>query len=478
MAKNKAKISLREATHRVLSKLDSQISFQEIVKKILKIRPSNAKKFETSIRNHLRYQEAGKSLIFLKDEMIVPIEQAVRGINIRLVLRRDELIKQRLPLDLFYPLGFFHQGADQLSLIDRNGSALPISFAEGNSGGSIHDVAFDIEQWLKDNPLHQGDHLIIRIEDWKNKRFFLYREPASDYRPEKVRKRNQELADIFYDMLENIRLPSLAIRDAIVTAYARMEGPRGYPTDHWHKVIDEDSRLAMDRGGICYANESCPLDLLPLQARNIEKLQKFIAENFQLEPLPPETIIPEQGEQVYCFKASFRYRANIWRRIEIQGKQTLADLDTILRDAFCHDTADHLSGFWKRIKRGKSGKSFRDIDLGNVTPHKEGEAAGIQIATLKLQPEQQLKYVYDFGDWIDHRLVLEEIISPQKNIKYPRIAAKSKSNYRNCVHCKKNGKDVRATWICFECSQGRKRILVCDDCQEKLHEDHNVDELL
>ena len=65
-------------------------------------------------------------------------------------------------------------------------------------------------------------------------------------------------------------------------------------------------------------------------------------------------ILPKHRKEVYCFKAFFRYRPNLWRRIEIQGKQTLAVFDSILRDAFQHDTGDHLSGFWKRIKQDTS----------------------------------------------------------------------------------------------------------------------------
>jgi hypothetical protein len=48
-----------------------------------------------------------------------------------------------------------------------------------------------------------------------------------------------------------------------------------------------------------------------------------------------------QKTQVYRFKASLWLRKGLWRRIEIQGGQTLADFDRVLRDAFEHDTFDH-----------------------------------------------------------------------------------------------------------------------------------------
>ena len=48
-------------------------------------------------------------------------------------------------------------------------------------------------------------------------------------------------------------------------------------------------------------------------------------------------------EKVYVFKVALKYRKGLWRRIEIKGDQTLADLDHIIRIAFNHDTWDHLT---------------------------------------------------------------------------------------------------------------------------------------
>ena len=39
---------------------------------------------------------------------------------------------------------------------------------------------------------------------------------------------------------------------------------------------------------------------------------------------------------------------------------------------------------------------------------------------LGLAPGDELKYVYDFGDWIEHKITLEAITEPQADVKYPR----------------------------------------------------------
>jgi hypothetical protein len=196
-----------------------------------------------------------------------------------------------------------------------------------------------------------------------------------------------------------------------------------------------------------------------------------------------------QREQVYRFKAHILYRPKIWREIEIQGKQTLADLDIALRDAFNHDSYDHMGGFWKLIPRAAQAKTMdkrsskrqvrhRQIDLGSVNPMGEGDAAEVKIAELGLAVGEQLKYVYDFGDWIEHQLTLRAIESPQSNIKFPREAARNRPEYAYCVECLKKGKQKVAKWICLECTTGpEQEILLCEKCADK-HEDHYIEEIL
>jgi hypothetical protein len=187
---------------------------------------------------------------------------------------------------------------------------------------------------------------------------------------------------------------------------------------------------------------------------------------------------PAQGRQVYRFKAALRYRSDLWRRIEIQGQQTLAELDAILRDAFQHDPFDHLGGFWKLVRRGKGSRS-RKVDLGSIDPLGEGDGAELRVAGLGLELGQQLEYVYDFGDWIDHRLTLEEIVEPEKDVSYPRIVGQNKPRYKNCESCRARGHKHRANWICLECSNEQQReVLICEACLDKEHEDHYAEGIL
>ncbi|MCL0034476.1 hypothetical protein M1N22_02095 [Dehalococcoidia bacterium] len=176
-------------------------------------------------------------------------------------------------------------------------------------------------------------------------------------------------------------------------------------------------------------------------------------------------------EKVYVFKVALKHRRGLWRRIEIKGNQRLADLDWLIRDAFNHDTFDHLSEFFKeRWPRG---------GFGEIDPDGGGSGAKKRIEQLSLSEGDKIGYVYDFGDEILHNVTLEKIVQPEKGVEYPRVIAKNKPRYRYCERCQEQGKKTIAAWICIECSgeEGRE-VLLCEDCLEEEHEDHYADEIL
>jgi len=107
-------------------------------------------------------------------------------------------------------------------------------------------------------------------------------------------------------------------------------------------------------------------------------------------------------EKVYIFKVALKSRKRLWRRIEVKGNQTLADLDHKIRIAFNHDRWDHLSEFF-------IGKWSRG-GFGEIYPDGNGSGAQIRIEQLGLSEGDKLGYVYDFGDEIHHILTLEKIV--------------------------------------------------------------------
>jgi hypothetical protein len=156
--------------------------------------------------------------------------------------------------------------------------------------------------------------------------------------------------------------------------------------------------------------EPLAIDLtVPLGEREVEVELRY----------PADTITEEElmaaGQQVFRFKVRRGRRGRI-KHIELLGNQTLGEFDAILRSAFNLDPFDHLSGFWIT-----EGRGLPDLELGTIEPFGGGDAADILIGFLDLEVGDTLKYVYDFGDWIEYTITLEAITDREEGVEYPRV---------------------------------------------------------
>jgi hypothetical protein len=459
-----------DAVEQTLAQVDGPIAIDEFCERVLTIWPSKAKNPVSSMRTFLRQEERGRSLIFVDKQTLLPLPVAMRGVRFRIPISRREAKRGVLIIQpAFDQLMKDDVKLPEVELLDHRGRALPVRLTtirkrvETPLGKHTREHnAFNMDQWFRAHRVRRDDSILVTIEDWATGRFRLEHEPARRRRQSEIEEQDRELARLLFDMLEMSRHERIYAFIAVPTAYARLSDPRGYPGSHWIQVINRDERMRYDGWAIYYSDWRSPLESML----------------FGREPTAETDFSPAQGRQVYRFKAALWNRAGLWRRIEIQGEQYLAEFDDILRDAFEHDTSDHMSGFWKRVRRGK-GKRFREIDVGDVDPLGGGSGAEVQIAGLGLKPGDELKYVYDFGDWIEYRLTLEEIVEAEAEAHYPRIVAQNKPRYRSCETCRAEGRKARATWICIRCSnQQERRVLVCEDCLSREHEGHYADEIL
>jgi hypothetical protein len=465
-----------QAIEHVVGQLDGPISVDEFCQRVLALWPSRAKKPAATIRQTLRYDHPGKSIIFLDARTIVPIRVALRGVCFRIPLSRQE-VKQGL---LFLYPNFtcfvpYDVPAEDVQLLDAGGRSIStrvLSLKETRqSAFGPHTVemhAFELGQWYKKNKVKRDDSLLVTVVDWEARQFQLAHEAARQRkrRRAEIEGRNQELAALLFNVLEAAHYERVWGLEAVLTAHARLAEPTGYPGDHWLQVVERDERVRWDGSDLRYSDSFSMLEQLAMEVTEGQQIQ-------QEAPMSPK-----KKRQVYRFKAALQHRKGLWRRIELRGQHTLADFDRELRDAFEHDSTDHLSGFWKLVRRGQS-RRFREVDLGNINPFGEGEAAGLSIAGLGLEPGQQLKYVYDFGDWIEHRITLEAIEQAQEGVDYPRLVDQNRPRYRYCRHCQEQGRKAVATWICLQCSNDEQaEVLVCEDCLDVYHLDHYADEVI
>lgn len=468
-------ITRSEAIKQVSAQMEGPVSFNDFVNRVLAIWPSRAKNPKSGIRQAVKNEHLGKELLFLDETTLLPMHLAMRGVQFRIPLSRQEVERGWL---FVYPSFQFMVNPELLPedfwLEENNGQKIPVNLVthrikENTIFGpqEYEKVAFDLGQWYQKHKVQRKDSLVATILDWEAGRFQLQPESAREYHKHRteILEQNQALADILFNALENARGEYIWGRAAIPTAYLRLKDRRTYPADHWLEIVDQDPRILWDGYEIHYADWRSPLDT-------------FLTDQDPQPPIKPKPLSGTQARQVYRFKAYLWYRKGLWRRIEIQGRQTLAEFDKILRDAFQHDFFDHLSGFWKLVRRGES-RRFREVDLGSIYPYQGGEAAEIRIADIGLNPGEALKYVYDFGDWIEHRIELEARDVPEPEQEYPRIVAQNKPRYKYCEVCKSKGKKTVATWICITCSNREQReVLFCEACLDSHAEDHYEEEMI
>lgn len=121
---------------------------------------------------------------------------------------------------------------------------------------------------------------------------------------------------------------------------------------------------------------------------------------------------PKQHEHqtgTYIFKVSL---GNIWRRLSISSESTLAKLSGLILDAVDFDS-DHLHLFAYKDAMGRTIEVHHPYDEWHDGPLSNQ----ILVGDLPLEPSMTMNYVFDFGDYWEFSILLEEIQSgkPKRN---------------------------------------------------------------
>ena len=395
---------------------------------------------------------------------------------IRIRLDKDMVDRAALPLaQWFESYRASHLGWEQVRWMDALGHPIQAQVQEIRRASPYFEneeyteAVVVLRDWFRNQRVYFKDHILVTVIDWERGVFLLERDRYGAQQPDLLAQRNRLFADILFDLLEAARNEQIFIHEALPTAYARLPDKSGYPPDHWGVIVEADPRMTTDGWRIHYPDSGFSM---------LERA--FMDMTGESAVAPKQSFTKEEGQRVYRLRAELAYRPSIWREVEIMGKQSLADLDDVLRASFNHDLSDHLSGFWQKIAReGKSRKRYREVEVGTVDPFGEGEGAEKAVAALKLQRGDQLKYVYDFGDWVEHRLVLQAIGAAEKGAKYPREVARNQPQYRECRDCREEGKSTVALWLCIECSNNEgQEVDLCEDCLSKRHDEHYSEEIM
>jgi hypothetical protein len=469
MSQSPSTISLDQAIETVLDRAESHLPWDKFVEKVLALWPSKAKKPATSIRNTLRY-DRGRRVVMLGKDTLLPVHLLMNGLRFRITLSQAESEHYAVRIiPWFVPFSvMFHRHTNLDEHLPRffdendlpiNNQLTQLSMRGENWMGEMETIevpAFDLSSWFGIHNPQVADSVLVTIKDWKQQEYRLNYEVVQDKRQAAIDHQNQTLADAIYEIVCNHRDDRPYAREVLANAYAQLRTMAyAYPGDHWSEVVENDERL----GHLGYQQIG---------------LARYVS--YDEDPILLKDPVPAEQERVYTFKAGLKYRKSIWRRIEVQGRNTLGEFDRQMRNAFNHDW-DHLSEFYYRPK--DRGRYASWEGYGYHPSFDDTKADDIQVAELSLQVGDQLKYVYDFGDWIEHLITLEEITEAGPGTNYPRIVGQNKPRYKYCVSCKEQGRKTKAIWVCIWCSNEEQRdIWLCEECVDTDHSDHYVDEIV
>ncbi len=119
----------------------------------------------------------------------------------------------------------------------------------------------------------------------------------------------------------------------------------------------------------------------------------------------------DQSDRIYQLKITLRHsKPPIWRRVLVPGSMTLEDLHEIIQIVMGWED-DHLHEF---EIGGKSYSSAR-FQLDDVY-----DESRVTLQEVAPPPGKQFTYIYDFGDWWEHVIKVEDVFPPQPGQRYPQ----------------------------------------------------------
>lgn len=104
----------------------------------------------------------------------------------------------------------------------------------------------------------------------------------------------------------------------------------------------------------------------------------------------------------------------IWRLIELSSPTTLKQFHRILQIAMGWDDS-HLHEYIA------DGRRYATPDPSCDKTGDMVREAGVRLTSVLPAVGAEISYIYDFGDYWQHNIRLEAILTPEPNVRYPRL---------------------------------------------------------
>ncbi len=474
------RLSRAQAIRQALEQAEKPLSFDQLLAATRKTLRLNASSLKTGLNAvSSSYGPEARLIQRPAEDKYGWLPNLVIGAILRHTLTREELKRQLLFFEpeimtALWPSGtrFGQVEALDCQMPEGNSMTLTVGMVGQESWRTVWGTQAepDLWTWLRRQGARAEDALIFQIEAGARARCRIAFERKTARNEVRIQARNTVLADAAFAFVQThhrgVRLDDSAAR---LLAQGIYHDP--CPPDTLESVVNRDPRFRWEQDMVKTATRYDHL----YQDLGVEELDIFDVFEPKRKGAPRER--PSRKElagQVYRFKAAFRHNKSLWRRIEIRGDQSLRELDREMRTAFGHDTSDHLSEFYLGVDAEAKRRG-----LGHHNPFERGGGDQWRIGELRLISGDELSYTYDFGDNIQHVLILEAVTTPEPGVKYPRVNEQNKPRYHYCQSCQREGTKEIATWICIECSnRNQKEILICEKHIVSEHETHDAQEIV
>ncbi|NUT46919.1 MAG: plasmid pRiA4b ORF-3 family protein [Saccharothrix sp.] len=186
---------------------------------------------------------------------------------------------------------------------------------------------------------------------------------------------------------------------AIRAGYVHAAAESGFP---FHEYPPERARAIV---ADALERDPCPVE--PDQVADVRSGLALLRQRLELLPEAPRTAL---DTSVHRLKITLvGSKPPIWRRVEVPSTTPLVRLHQVIQDAFAWEDY-HLWTF--QTPAGRYG--MPDPELGH------GDAAAVTLADVAGAPKDRVGNLYDFGDSWDHDVLVEDVVTAEPGVAYPR----------------------------------------------------------
>jgi hypothetical protein len=270
----------------------------------------------------------------------------------------------------------------------------------------------ELWDWLAAVGAQPGDELIFRVADGEARHYAVGFQPRAERDEAAIAARNQQILQAVARYSQRSR-GALAIWDVSSHLLCTGQYHHPIPPDLLETLLKDQlwgPELPQEMGSPGWMLMKVPA-LDPLVASLLEQIGKPSRRRSNQAPAQPPA-----SKQIYQLKVTLdRIKPPIWRRIQVPGELTLPRLHAVLQISMGW-TNSHLHGF-------RVGEQFFAEPSPDYFDLKVMDERRVRLSQIAPELGDRLIYEYDFGDSWEHELVVEQILTPEPGVGYPRCMA-------------------------------------------------------